>query len=324
MSNPQANQGQPLGQIFTPNDYRIALSSFDVAVCEAYAVSQAQAGSMAAQNVAYAIMVYTRLCGHGVSMIRAAPYSRWVKSDFEDWNFSALASHARSILEGYLSFSYLIDPPINDAHLEARLYVMHLNESTRRMEFHMDLGSEQSRMYLYTAQQEEIRQKLLTNEYFISLPPRVQKFCLSGNCMMIESRDQLLDKLISENKLHFNAIFDIWSQYLHILPLSFYRIEPNGRGCGVENDADRNYMGHALQLSAELLTIATNEVVQIFPHINTVRQGINSTFSPGPRSNRPKPKSSIKPHPKEKSFPPSKQKMLSNAITDVWESKYKI
>ena len=142
--------------------------------------------------------------------------------------------------------------------------------------------------------------------------------------MMIDSRDQLLDKLISENKLHFNAIFDIWSQYPHILPLSFYRMEPNGRGCGVENDTDRNYIGHALQLCTEVLTIATNEVVEIFPDISSVRQGVNSTFSPGPRSNRPKPKSSIKTHAEEKNLPLSKQKVLANAIADIWEDKPKI
>ena len=29
---------------------------------------------------------------------------------------------------------------------------------------------------------------------------------------------------------HFRALYDLLSQHTHILPLSFYRIEPNGRG----------------------------------------------------------------------------------------------
>jgi hypothetical protein len=291
-----ANREQELVSSLTLTQYRLALSSFDAALCEAYAVSQAQAGRRVRANIGYAIMIFARLCGTGVSMIRAAPYSRWVKSDFENWDFSAIAGHARTILDGYLSFIYLIAPCLSDAEMAARVHVMNLNESTRRMQFHKNLGSDQSKMSHYETQQDEIRKILLANEYFIALPEGVQRECLSGKYMMIESRDRLLDKLHYHyaNKLTFNAIYDIWSQYLHILPLSFYRMESNGRGCGVENDVDRTYMGHALLSSAEVLKMATDEVVKIFPDISHVREGINSKFSPGPRSNRPKPNSSKK------------------------------
>ena len=77
-------------ETISENDYRIALSNFDAAVCDAYAVSQAQASRLAPQNIAYATRVFNRLCAHAVSMVRASPYSRWVKADYEHWDFGAV------------------------------------------------------------------------------------------------------------------------------------------------------------------------------------------------------------------------------------------
>jgi hypothetical protein len=65
-------------------------------------------------------------------------------------------------------------------------------------------------------------------------------------------------------------------------------MEPNGRGTGLENAVDRSYMVQALELCAALLEDATDSMVLKFPDVAGVRHGINSEFSPGPRSNLPR------------------------------------
>jgi hypothetical protein len=131
-----------------------------------------------------------------------------------------------------------------------------------------------------------LRQRLNDNEYFKALPNAVQKNCLNGRFLMIDTRDEMLAK-VGFAKGQFDALYDLWSQHVHILPISFYRIEPNGRGTGIENEPDRSYIAQALDIGASVLTDATDKLVGQFPDTAGVRKGTKSTFSPGPVENRP-------------------------------------
>lgn len=266
--------------------YKARLDGFDSAVCEAVSVSQRTAGRMSAPNVGYASYVFTRMCGAGLAMIRAVPLTRWVRSDFDDWQFGAVAGHARSLLDGYLLFSYLIEPAKSQDELKARINVMHLNDCTRRLDLHTNLGNVED-VGGFQKQQAELQERLNGNEYFKSLSGAVQKQCLNGRFLMIDSRDEVLAK-VGFKKGEFDAIYDLWSQHIHILPISFYRIEPNGRGTGIENDTDRNYIAQAMEICAAVLADATDRMVEQFPDATEVRKGIKSEFSPGPRGNLPK------------------------------------
>lgn len=262
------------------------LEAFDAAACEALAVSQAHAGRMAAANVGYASHVFMRMCGSATSFMRAAPLSRWVRSDLDDWQLSAIAGHARSIFDGYVLFRYLISPTQSDAELKTRINIMHVNDCTRRIKLFKNLGSVSDDTAGFEKQLEELRERLLVNEFFTSLPSDVQKNCLSGKHLMLDDREQMLKK-IGLDVGQTNAIYDLWSQHIHILPMSFYRAEPDGRGTGIENDTDRGYMAQALEISTMLMKDATDKIVESFPDTAGVRQGVASKFNPGPRENLP-------------------------------------
>lgn len=266
--------------------YKAALEKFDAALCEAISVSQASAGRLPAANVGYASYVFTQMCGAATSMIRAAPLTRWVRSDFEDWRFGAIAGHARSLLDGFLLFNYLMEPTKSEAELKARINVMHLNDCTRRIELHKNIGFTED-IEGFEKQRAELQERLLVNEYFNSLPPAVQKNCKNGRFLTIDTRDEMLAK-VGFKKGQFDALYDLWSQHVHILPLSFYRIEPNGRGTGLENDTDRSYISQALEICSGVLADATDLVVEQFPDVASVRHGVKSTFSPGPAENKPR------------------------------------
>jgi len=267
------------------NNYKLILEKFDAAVCEAIAISQASSGRLPVMNVGYASHVFTQMCGAAVSLIRAAPMSRWVRSDSEDWRFGAIAGHARSILDGCLLFNYLIQPYQSELELRARINVMHLNDCTRRMDLHKNLEFTDD-IEGFEMQRSELQERLTKNDYFNSLPRDVQKRCISGKYLFIDSRDELLSKA-GFKKGEFNALYDLWSQHIHILPLSFYRTEPNGRGTGVENDCDRGYMVQALEICKDVIVQASDLMEKNFPDISPVRKGINSKFSPGPDENKP-------------------------------------
>lgn len=270
----------------TRKEYNLALERFDVTICEACAISQAAAGQIALPHLGYGTHVFAGICGQGTAMIRALPLSRWVRSDFQFWALSGIAGYARAVIEGQLLFNYLMETPESRVAWSARLFVMHLNDCTRRITLLTNAGAEEE-ANSFRMQAEEIKEVLRTNNYFLTLPQNIQRRCLEGDSPMIVTRQEMLDK-VGWNRGHFRAMFDLLSQHAHILPLSFYRMAPNGRGTGIENDTDRGYLTTTLNLASDALSQCTDLMVVAFPETADRRQGKKSKFSPGPRGNLPR------------------------------------
>lgn len=262
--------------------YQEALHVFDEALCEATAIGQAQAGRMADPCVGYASYVFSRMCAHGTAIIRAIPLSRWIESDHEQWGFHAVACHARALLEGNLYFHYLMSPV--DDQLEegrARVTLLQLNDCCSRIKMFAD---NQKQLQGFQTQRDELVVRLKTIPFFQQLAPPVQAQCLSGKKAWFMDRAQLVE-MVGMNKVQFDVIWDLWSQHSHIHPMSFYRMEANGRGSGLENDTDRSYLTTAMLICGGILEAATERMVDVFPDVAEVRQGVDSKFSPGPKAN---------------------------------------
>lgn len=272
----------------TLEQYRVALRDFDAAVCEACAVGQASSGRFEAAHVSYGTKSFARICAHAVAFIRAAPKSRWTHSESENWEFAAVSGHARSIIEGYLLFVYVSKNPENDEEWSARLNVMHLNDCTRRIRV-LDGLSDPDQIRQFAEQAEELRERLRNNDSFKGLDEKLQKKLLTGDYLTIPTRDQQLDEL-GWDRREFYSRWNVLSQYTHILPFAFYRMEANGRNTGVENDFDRTYIFVALIQCTAILNEGVDRMIEIFPDVAEVRKGLNSKFSPGPRRNLPKPR----------------------------------
>ena len=118
---------------------------------------------------------------------------------------------------------------------------------------------------------------------------KLQKKLLTGDYLTIPTRDQQLDEL-GWDRREFYSRWNVLSQYTHILPFAFYRMEANGRNTGVENDFDRTYIFVALIQCTAILNEGVDRMIEIFPDVAEVRKGLNSKFSPGPRRNLPKPR----------------------------------
>lgn len=267
----------------TREDYLLALECMDRAVCEAQAVGQTQAGRMAAPCVSYGTYLFARMCSHGVAVMRAAPLSRWVKSDHESWGFNLIACHARAILEGSLYFNYFMQPVNEDLDEgRARITLLQLNDCTSRLK--MFKGDEQHRTG-FEGQRAELQDRLRSIPFFQQLAPPVQANCLSGKKAWFLDSTQLVE-LAGMEKAAYDVLWDLWSQHSHIHPVSFLRMEPNGRGSGLECDPDRLYLAMAFLISAGLLEGATDMIVEVFPDVASERKGLDSKFSPGPKRNR--------------------------------------
>lgn len=262
-------------------DFHLALREFDVAVCEACAVSEGIGVQMAKPYIGWSTHLFTRMCIHAQLMITSCPESRWVKKDFEFWDLSSVAPHARALIEANLLFYYISKEPESTNEWSAKLNVMHLNDCKKRIDFFSSVEDE-AQVKAFETQKEEILQRLENNDFFNSLPEKRRNKCLSGKFLMIPDRKELLDEM-GISHTHFGMIFDLLSHYTHILTMSYYRMEPNGRGTGCFNDSDLHYITVCLMLCTQVMVDSTNRMVDFFPITKRLRKGLRSKFSFGPK-----------------------------------------
>lgn len=263
------------------NLYHLAIRNIDIATCEACAVSNAIGVREAIANKGWSTYIFTRLCSHATALIAAAPISRWSKREYESWDITAIAPHARALIEGEILFYYLSKTPVSQDEWSAKLNVMHLNDCIKRMEITTSDEFENG-LPFYSEQRDEITARLNGNGYFQSLDSGTIKRCLAGKALTIQPRDILLSEMGISPK-EFKMLFDLLSHYTHILPMSFYRMEPNGRGTGCLNETDFHYMCLFLNLCTEVLTRCTDIIVDLFPDVKSKRKGLKSKVSIGPK-----------------------------------------
>lgn len=145
---------------------------------------------MAAPCVGYGTYLFARMCSHGVAAIRAAPLSRWVKSDHQEWGFNVLACHARALLEGNLYFHYFMSPT-NDALDEgrARVSLLQLNDCCSRLKL---MGSDPKQKAWFEQQRDELIARLRSIPFYQQLPQQVQAQCEAGKKAWFLDRAQLV------------------------------------------------------------------------------------------------------------------------------------
>ena len=265
------------------DQYSKSLAKFDAALCEGCAVSQATSGKVVRPSLAYATHVFARILAHGRNLIRSVPGSRWCSSDYDDWDFGANAGNFRSIMEAGLLFHYLCDADPDPDNQRAVVQLIHLYDLTKRATIIYDGEMDDE----IAAVRTQIIERLKGTRGFMALPPDVQNNALKGKRLMLESRENIMTR-IGWDKSLFRFFWNLTSQYTHVYSLAVYRIEPNGRGTGIENDFDRKFLAFGLDTCAEVLKGITDALCRHFSNVKAVRNGSYSKFSPGPSRNLPK------------------------------------
>ncbi|WP_321366576.1 hypothetical protein [uncultured Celeribacter sp.] len=136
----------------------------------------------------------------------------------------------------------------------------------------------------FDQQAEEIRERLKAIPYFANLDRKLRRDLLAGKFLMVLPQKYLVKKLGFKQE-EFDFWWNYLSQYTHVYSMTFYRIEANGRGTGLENEFDRQALAMFLQLSTALIEASTDKLCEVFPEASSVRNGLDSKFSPGPKRN---------------------------------------
>lgn len=246
--------------------YDQALADFDILVQAATNMSQGASGRRAETGRHYyASVLYTRLCGWAVSLLTMLPGNRLSRQEFENWDFSAVATLSRNLIECYLAFFYLCIDPDDEVIWDCRWNLFNLHDCLRRRRLMEFLGENASVLSQFDDDANALRNRLRDNTYFAQLEPGVQSECLKGRKLYLQTQDELMQKVGFEAD-HYRAIYILLSSHVHTYPLGFYRLGEGGRGRGLENDVDRSYITGCIELCGLFLERAQKEMLELFPN----------------------------------------------------------
>ena len=246
-------------------DYERALECFHTLVAATTAISQGSSGRPVESGRHYhASLLYTRLSGWGTSALLALPGNRLSVAEFENWDFPAVASLTRSLIECYLAFFYLCVEPVEKEDWECRWNIFNLHDCLRRRKFFALLGTEDATLEEYDRTADALRDRLRANPIFRALDPKTQRDCLGARKLYLQTQDELIEKIGIEHNF-FRAIYEFFSSQVHTFPMGFFRIGEGNRGRGLENETDRTYVTTAVELSSFFLKRAAKEMIHLFP-----------------------------------------------------------
>lgn len=245
--------------------YSSALRDFSTVVEQAIATSHAIANRRVDERRALASVLFTRLCVLSVSITSLCPGSK-LNPCGRHWDFSAVASLNRNLFEGALLLFYFAFDEVGDVEWEARLKVMQLHDCLSRLHMFRDLGNNDEELPAFEKQAEELRAVLMKNAHFMNLESSRRKKLLNGGQTAILTLHEIFEKSGGDWTGHW-GLYRFWSAQTHSFPLGYYRSVEQGRGRGVENDAEKAYIGGALAVSVHTVKACTDKIQHLFSGI---------------------------------------------------------
>ena len=251
--------------IVTNKDYNDALKKFDVVISGATSISQGAAGRPAQSSQHfYASTLFTRLCTSGVSLLYLSPRSRLVVPLFSHWDFSAIASLTRNLIECYTTFYYLCIDQVSEDEWNCRWNLFNLHDCLRRRKMFECFGENAVELKAFDDQAAELKARLLDNSCFSSLKENVQKDHLKAKSAYLFDQDTLA-KRIGLDAQFFRGLYIFLSSQVHTYPLGFYRTGEKNRGRGLENGVEKGYIEWMLSYATYFVRRASKEMVVLFP-----------------------------------------------------------
>ena len=229
------------------------------------AVSNACAGIRAPSGAHYwASVLFTSLCNRGYSLAVLVPYSPLAKKEVEHWDFASAGGIVRSIFEVRLAFFYLCVEQVTSEEWDCRWNLLNLHDCISRLDLFQDMPSAEKDVEGFTKQAEELKQRLRSNPFFLSLPPNRQKTLLNGQQAYLSPLYDVAVRAGVEFRL-IRWLYKLLSAQVHGLPLSFYRMDEQNRGRGIYSETEEEYTSLCVSFALALLTRARDEMQALFP-----------------------------------------------------------
>ena len=247
-------------------DYELNRTLMQKALDAAIALSRQCAGYRANNwGTFYGSLLFTSLCTRSFTFLRICPETTSEKRE-GFWDFSSVATIARSILEVRLTFFYLTEACSEDER-RCRLDVMNTHDCMSRIRLFTTMdemgGDGRAQIETFESQLKEIRIRLGSNAHFMSLPKGQRTNHLNGSKSFLYPLENIGSRC-GIKEADFRLFYQLWSTQAHGFPMAFYRMAENGRGRGVHSDQEEQYTSMCLSLCYQLLGDTTEEMRGLF------------------------------------------------------------
>lgn len=238
--------------------YILTCHEFREILVRANRISRGSGGRLATDGrMFWASILFTKICVLGKSVERLLPKPR----AREHWDFSAVASLVRNLLEMCLLYSWLCNGKIADVVREGRGILLDLHDYGSRRRLFPDQFSESDTVY------EDLVRRFNKNSYLANLDGGRRKNALKGERTPF-TQDEVLDEIGADAK-NFRFLYRFYSQHTHTGPVSFYRMVDNDHGMGVETRLEKIYTATAVKAASEEVLRIIDEHLAIFPDAET-------------------------------------------------------
>lgn len=250
-------------------DYFDRLNALTATIGQCIKVSRAYAHirSPTSQHY-YASILFTMLLTRATSLTILAPFSPFATKVIEHWDYASATGIVRTMLELRLTFYYLCVDSCDPDKWNCRWNIFNLHDCRARARLIEASSDDPKTLATLEAQTEELRGRLRSNPYFLSLPEKRQRLLLKGETAYMESLEDIGEKA-GVDRQQFKHLYRLFSSHVHALPMSFYRVGDgvDGRGRGLPTPAEEGYTTLCLTFGLLLLVQVRDEFETLFDGI---------------------------------------------------------
>ena len=208
-------------------------------------------------RMAWGAVLFTRLAVTAKSIEKLLPFPR----RGEHWDFSAVASITRNLLEASLVYHWLCGVGVPEEQREARFILLYLHDHGSRRRLFPDQIIDPDPVH------DDLVRRFDANAFLAAFDQRKRAVALKG-----EKTPFLQDDVIAEmggDAEPFRFIYRFFSQHTHSGPVAFFRMHEHCRGTGVETRLEKIFMLTAISAAAQVLEQAIETHLTIFPDAET-------------------------------------------------------
>jgi hypothetical protein len=173
----------------------------------------------------YGSHIFGKICMTAIAILKLLPKSRFnvAVNNMEIWDISSVCTLARSLIDAYYSFNYLIIEKVDKHELGFRFTLWSLHSESERLKMLELIKSTSNKLDEIRKNIEELTRKLRSNKFYKSLDSKAQKKFSSGEIGIFLTNTQI-SKNAGVNPNYYKAVYKYLSNYVHTYSFSISQI----------------------------------------------------------------------------------------------------
>lgn len=220
----------------------------------------------------YGSYIFAKLCIHSIAILKLIPESSLfnLPNNFKVWDIASLATLARSVIETYNVFFYLIIDELDDKELEFRFLLWHLHSESERKRMLNSIGSTNPKIKEVERDIEDYKNKLMNNDFYKSKISSERSSYRKGETGIALSNSNISERAgISIN--FYKSTYKYMSSYVHTFPFSIQQIAV----FKADDEESLNLIKALIDTTSGYLSFAIRDFVKLFPDQNETTKEVD-------------------------------------------------